>query len=535
MIDEFIGKTLAGKYKIEELLRESDLGSVYRGRHLLMDTPVAVKILAPDLAVDQEIVKRFSLEARTISRLSHPNILNVTDFGRDEDGSVFIVMEDAEGELLPEVIRSEGALSVERAVRIARQISAALSSMHANQMTHGALTSENVLLSSMGNDSELVKVFDIGTFSSADKEDYDGADGLRRLSYLSPEQCSGEAEIDERADIYSLGIIFYEMLVGEVPFSADNKTDLMLKHAQVPPPPFAAFRDDIPEAIEPIVIRALAKNPDMRYQNASAFAEDLAEAVRIEEDESTIVIPAARDTDANANNVWKTAFIVLAGVSLLAFGLIYWTNTNQTDPTTVRQFDEDGMPVQPLNPATGTNEQNLPPVSDYPGNSLDPNDPIVQPDVGGGGDGYDPWSRPGTPPGGSPSYQPYPPGGPTVTIKPDPNNPFNQDEQIFGYDKDGNPIILVPKKVPAAGPNTKAEKPGTNDTAKPNTDANTAKKPADKSKTPNANTTKKPDSNVKKPGAKKPADKKPAEKPKPKTPQPATKSQKQKSGVEQDT
>ena len=526
MIDEFIGKTLSGKYQIEAMLRESDFGNVYLGRHLLMEKPVSVKILAPALAVDDSIVESFSIEARTISRLSHPNVLNVTDFGREDDGTVFIVMENGDGQNLKEAIRSEGAFSVERAVRIARQIAAGLSSAHASNLVHGHLTSENILLTKMANDSELAKIFDIGSFDSVKREDYDDDEGLLRLEYLSPEQCSGESKGDERSDIYSLGVIFYEMLVGEVPFSADNPTELMLMHAEVPPPPFAAFRDDIPEDIEPIAIRALAKNPDMRYQAASAFAEDLGDAISIDSDINQIIIPQAVDSESGANNTWKTAFIVLAGISLLAFGMIYWTNTKQTNPTTVQQIDEDGQPVQPLNPATGLNEQNLPNLADYPTNSLDPNDPLVQSDVGG--DGYDPWNRPGSPPGGAPSYEPVAPGENTVTIPGDSGSIFTQDEPV-GYDEKGNPIYLVRRPVqdiPAKkDPNEKTVKP------KADSGTDTAKQPDDKNATqPKTDATKKPETKTDKP-ADKPPVKKPTEKPKPKS----SNGGQAKSGVEQDS
>ena len=153
MPNRFIGKILADKYEIEEVIREGEMGNIYRGTHLLMEKTVAIKILSPALAIDESIVEQFSLEARTISRLSHPNILNVTDFGKDEDGTVFIVMEDAEGGTLKEAIRKEGAFSIERAVRIARQIAAALSSAHAGGISHQSLTSERVLLTEMANDT----------------------------------------------------------------------------------------------------------------------------------------------------------------------------------------------------------------------------------------------------------------------------------------------------------------------------------------------------------------------------------------------
>jgi serine/threonine protein kinase len=530
MTDELIGKTLADKYIIEELLRESEFGNTYRGTHLMMESPVTIKILSPALAVDESIVERFSLEARTISRLSHPNILNVTDFGKDEAGLVFLVTEHTEGESLKDTIKREGAFQIERAVRITRQIAAALSSAHASRVIHQNLTSDKVSLIPMGNDTELIKVLDIGSFEVDDSRDFEDDRAFEALAYLSPEQCSQESEADERSDIYSLGIIFYEMLTGEVPFTADTATDLMMKHSQSPPPPLVAFRDDVPEEIEPILLNALAKNPDKRYQSASAFAEDLSEAIRDENEDDTIVIPKVNVAAVGAedsNNMWKTAFIVLAGISLLAFGIIYQTSMKQTDPATIVQTDENGKPVQPLNPATGMSEQNLPNMDQFPSNSLTDLDPsLLPPDVGGEGGYNNPWDNSSVPPMGAP---PAGQGGDMVTIP--------GDGSIFMPDPDGGGVILVPKPMPPDGTDkaktdeAKTDKPAD----KPKTDDAKTDKPADKPKTDDAKTDKPADKpKVEKPKNDTPA--KPAAQPPKKDPaQPSSKNRRIRSGVEQDT
>lgn len=539
MNEEIIGKEIAGKYRIEEIIRESEFGNTYRGTHLSMDMPVTIKILSPTLAVDESIVEKFSLEARTISRLSHPNVLNVTDFGKDEDGIVYIVTEDAEGENLKEIIKRDGAFSIEKAVRVARQIAAALSSAHASRLVHKSLTSDKVLLATIGNDTELVKVSGLGSFEVDEPRDFENEEDFQDLAYLSPEQCTQESEPDERSDIYSLGIIFYEMLTGEVPFTADTATDLMMKHSQSPPPALVAFRADIPEEIEPILLNALSKNPDKRYQSAAAFAEDLSDAIKTEDEDETIVIPkvnaAAAGADANANNVWKTSFIVLAGISLLAFGFIYWTNTTQTDPTTVRNVDKDGKPVQPINPATGITEQNRPSMDSFPTDPYAEIDPSLYPTNNDGGSVSDggsypssPWDNGGYPPPGAPIGV----GGETVTIPGDGNS-------IFMPTDDGTGVILVPRPVKPeeekkdnkektdkrdekTKPENKIIRPGEN---KPNVDPKKPtenpkvdpKKPADK---PKVETPKKPVENKTK-----------TDKPKP---QPSSKNKKIKSGVKQD-
>jgi serine/threonine-protein kinase len=396
---DFVGRVLADKYQIESVLREDDFGTVYKGIHLLMEKPVTIKILSPALAVDESIVENFSKEAKTISRISHPNILNITDFGQDAEGTVFIVMEFVEGESVKELIEREGAFDIERAVRITRQVAAALSAAHAHGVVHSSLSSRKILVSPVGNGQDIVKLFDIGSFSEGMHSDALEEDSLEEIQYLSPEQCSQESEPDERSDIYSLGIVFYELLTGEVPFIADTATDLMLKHAEVPPPPLAAFRSDVPDEIEPILLNILAKNPDRRYQSASALADDLGIAIRGEDEAETIVIPRVNpDAVPKANNVWKTAFIVLTGMSLVAFGMIYWTGTKKAETVTALPTDANSQPVQPLNPATGINEQGN--LMTLPlGSLMQGDEALLGPDAGGG-DGYDPWGNVPVPPPG---------------------------------------------------------------------------------------------------------------------------------------
>jgi len=358
MSDKFIGQTLAEKYRIEQLWREGSLGNIYHGKHFQMDKPVTVKILSPALAVDENIVKRFSEEAKTVSHITHPNILNVTDFGTDSDGAVYIVSEESEGETLKKAIENEGKFTPERAIRVARQIASALSAAHAVGVVHKNLTSENILLSRTANNAEIVKILEFGASGTAEEnESFDEESAPQNIEYRSPEQCSDSEEVDARSDIYSAGVILYEMLAGEVPFAAEKPTDLMLKHAQEPPSPLSAFRDDLNGEIEPVVLRALAKTPEMRYQTADEFAEELNKLAKNFDEVETVIIPKVEKTVEQPNNIWKTAFISLAGIFVLAIGLIYATQVKQTDPTTAMQTDANGVPVQPLNPATGMGEQ----------------------------------------------------------------------------------------------------------------------------------------------------------------------------------
>ncbi len=392
MSNTISGKTLANKYRIEDALRPSGLGRVYRGKHLLMDKPVSVKILSPALAIDKNIVDRFSEEARAVSHISHPNILNVTDFGTDGN-AVYIVFEGVEGETLKELILREGKLSLERAADIARQIAAGLVAAHRKGYVHSHLSSENVFLADAADESDLVKITEIGSVRNHDEV------SIKDLEYLAPEQNSSVAEADERSDIYSLGVIFYEMLAGEVPHAAENPTELMLKHAEDAPKPLSAFRADLPGGVEPVVLKALAKDPEERYQTAGEFSDYL--------------LAAANSKAIAAGKIWKTFAIVLVGIVALSALLIYALSSKQRNPETM-QVDAGGQPVQPINPATGISEQGLSNMMQIPPEMFANSNMNIPPGTLPGGDGFNPWANPG-------QFQQIPPGGQTITI--DPNNP----------------------------------------------------------------------------------------------------------------
>ncbi|MBA4123941.1 MAG: serine/threonine protein kinase [Acidobacteria bacterium] len=486
MLDQFIGQTIEEKYRIDSVMREGGgSGKTYRATHLLMEKPVTVKILSPALAVDEKIARDFSAEARTVSHISHPNILNVTDFGSDKNGSVYIVLEGADGETLKEAIGREKKFSFERAAKIASQIAAGLNAAHAYKIVHGNLTSENIFLTKTINNTELVKILDFGAGSLNESDLADNEFNSNKLAYRSPEQNSSVAEADERSDIYSLGVIFYEMLAGEVPFMAENPIDLMMKQAQNPPPPLSAFRGDLIANVEPIIIRALAKNPEMRYQSAQEFASDLSSILNNVDEMETIVVPKVAGTSDNVNNnLWKTAFVVLAGISLLAISLIYATSSKQTNPPTQMQTDLNGQPVQPLNPATGMNELGAANTMTYSPEMLGvSNTSSLQPAMPNGdgfGDGYNPWAR-GVPPPGAPPY-PVAPGGQVYTI--DPNNA----NSIFM--QDGTVLVPVPTNtntnanVKLAATPTGKPTPAPANTAQPQPTPTAETKPTPPAKTP---------------------------------------------------
>src|SRR5215211_5700948 len=276
--DSLVGTTLAGKYRIDARLNEGGMGTVYRGNHVLMDKTVAIKVLRPSLAADEKIVARFSREARAASRISHPNAISVTDIG-DENGIVFLVMEYLSGRTLKQVIRDEGPLPLPRVVEIIRQVGDALHAAHLQGVVHRDLKSDNIMLvDTMAGDHAKVLDFGIAKINEPDGVVDTNLTAPNLIigtpQYMSPEQCSQDSEIDARSDIYSLGVILFEMLVGHVPFAGDSPTIVMMKHLQEPVPSILEERNDVPASVARVVTRAMAKVRDNRYQAVAQLVED---------------------------------------------------------------------------------------------------------------------------------------------------------------------------------------------------------------------------------------------------------------------
>ena len=452
MTGEFEGKDLAEKYEVGELVRRGEISDIYRGRHMFMDRPVTLRIVPRALAIDDQIVRRFFHEAKAGSRISHPNVLNVIDFGSSSDGVVYAVYEGDNGETLADVIQRSGKLEVKAALDIAGQSSTGLAALHSRGLVHGNLTPENILVGSDGNEKLSVKLFGVGSEGplAADRPERDIA--ASDFAYLAPEQCSGAEGVDTRSDVYALGVITYETLAGEPPFSGERASDVMLKHTEEAPPPLSSFRSDIPPTVEPVLLKALAKDPELRYQTAGEFADDLARAAAGQS--------VAAAADASGNNIWKTAFIVLAGISLLSIFFIYATSSKQTNPTTALQPDANGQPVQPINPATGAEEQNLAGMPgmmpEIVGNS---NSNGAVPGTAPGGDGYNPWAS-GAPPAGAPPQTYTGPGGQTINIPPG-QSPFMQ-EIPPGCSVQPSGLILCPVPVTTPKPTPTPKPPAAN-------------------------------------------------------------------------
>ncbi len=284
--DAFIGQTLDGKYCIEAKIGEGGMGAVYRARHLLMDTQLAIKVLHPSLVSDTTSVARFQREAQAMARIRHSNAIAVTDFGVTEDQVNYIVMELFEGESLRKVLERDKKLPYATAIAIARQVCGALEAAHRSGVIHRDIKPENIFLSPQPDGSYFVKVIDFG-IAKIVTDTSKGGPPLTRQGmiigsphYLSPEQCTGQ-ELDARSDIYSLGIVLFEMLTGQVPFTAVTPVAVALLHANEPPPSLRNLNPEIPKALDELVMSALAKSKTDRPASAREFAEELARVARL--------------------------------------------------------------------------------------------------------------------------------------------------------------------------------------------------------------------------------------------------------------
>jgi len=273
--DPYLGLTLVEKYQLKQLLGEGGMGRVYRAEHLALEKPVAVKILHQHLVGDERAVARFVAEAREASRLNHPNVVTVMEFGETDYGVMFLVMEYLRGRPLSDVITNEYPISLDQVVSIFRQVLLAVGEAHRLGVLHRDLKPDNVFIESLADGTELVKVIDFGIAKRFDQE---GA-GLTSPGmvcgtpeYMSPEQVQGEA-LDQRSDVYALGILLYEMIVGSPPFFGGGPAEIMIQHAEDDPipPSEAALEQSIPPSLDAVVLWALSKRRSDRIESAEEF------------------------------------------------------------------------------------------------------------------------------------------------------------------------------------------------------------------------------------------------------------------------
>jgi eukaryotic-like serine/threonine-protein kinase len=282
--DPMLGQTLGGKYKVVRLLGEGGMGAVYECEQQLGTTKrkVAVKTLHPHLSLDANIKARFEREVGTVAELEHPNTIQVYDFGSHADGILYIAMEYLQGKSLANLLEREGALAPDRIERIVQQVCGSLEEAHERGIVHRDLKPDNVVLVERAGQKDFVKVLDFG-IAKRSRESDSGEQKLTQQGmvlgtppYMSPEQFSGRP-VDIRSDIYSLGVMTYEMLTGRLPFHANTAWEWATQHMTQPPAPIesSAKGAGAPEAMRNAIRCALEKAPDARFQTVRAFAEAL--------------------------------------------------------------------------------------------------------------------------------------------------------------------------------------------------------------------------------------------------------------------
>jgi eukaryotic-like serine/threonine-protein kinase len=272
-----IGKTLDGKYRIDGFLTRGGMGSVYRGTHVLLNKPIAIKLIRPELVTSHDMVERFFREARAAAKLSHPYIVTVHDLGQTDDGMLYIIMELVDGKSLKQVIQSDGPWSPQRALRFVRGIASALSLAHRNGIVHRDLKPQNIMVYRDSDGNESPKLLDFGIAKTLEPDSpalTSTGMVLGTPHYMSAEQAKGQPA-DQRSDLYALGIILYEMLVGKVPFDDKSIPSILVKHLTEPPRPPSTLKSGISPELERLVLRCLEKDPEKRFQSADELSKAL--------------------------------------------------------------------------------------------------------------------------------------------------------------------------------------------------------------------------------------------------------------------
>lgn len=290
-----VQRILDQRYELEELIGGGGMADVYKARDCLLNRPVAVKILHEEFKQDKEFVDKFQREAQAAARLSHPNIVNIYDVGV-ADGDHYIVMEYVPGRTLKDRIRQEEHLSVSESLRVAREIAEALAHAHANNLVHCDIKPHNILMMADGH----AKVADFGIARAVTESTmtYSG-NVIGSVHYFSPEQAKGTM-ITPKSDVYSLGVVLYEMLTGKLPFTGDNPVSIAVKHLQEEPVPVRQIDPAIPPVVEAIVSKAMSKDPAMRPTSAE-LVQDISQAERMlmaGSQSMPQMAPMAQDPDA---------------------------------------------------------------------------------------------------------------------------------------------------------------------------------------------------------------------------------------------
>lgn len=292
------GQKIDNRYEIIRLIGEGGMANVYLAYDPCLDRKVAVKILRGDLAEDEKFVRRFQREAVSASSLTHPNIVEVYDVGED-DGKYFIVMEYVEGKTLKQLIKKRGALTLPEVVDIMLQLTSAISKAHESYIIHRDIKPQNVIILEDGR----VKVMDFGIAAQLNNGELTQTNSVMgTVYYLPPEQANGETATI-KSDIYSLGILMYELVVGKVPFKGDSPVEVAIKQMKEPIPDIVAYNNDVPQSIENVILKACAKNPKNRYESAMEMHKDLETVLDRDRFNEPKVIYEYPETDFNDDKV----------------------------------------------------------------------------------------------------------------------------------------------------------------------------------------------------------------------------------------
>lgn len=292
------GQKISDRYEIIRSIGEGGMANVYLAHDIILDRDVAIKVLRGDLANDEKFVRRFQREALAASSLSHPNIVEMYDVGED-NGNYYIVMEYVDGKTLKQVIKKRGSLTLSEAIDIMLQLTDGISHAHDSYIIHRDLKPQNILI----KDDGTIKITDFGIAMAMNSTQLTQTNSVMgSVHYLPPEQASGKGSTI-RSDIYSMGILFYEILTGKLPFKGENAVEIALKHMRDPLPSVRSQNPAIPQSIENIILKATAKNPKNRYHDAKEMHEDLLTALnedRVNEPKYVYPYPEHDQDDSKA-------------------------------------------------------------------------------------------------------------------------------------------------------------------------------------------------------------------------------------------
>ncbi len=277
--DPYVGSVIDGRYKVETILGEGGMGVVYRCSHTIIGKKLALKVLRADLARDQEVTERFLNEAKSASGIGNPHIVDISDFGQFPDGATYFVMEYLNGIPLGHAIQGGQPLAAKRLLKIGRQLAEGLAAAHAAGIVHRDLKPDNIFLIERGGDKEFVKILDFGIAKVSNTEGKLTRAGavFGTPHYMSPEQAAGTS-VDQRGDIYSLGVIMYELAAAKVPFDADNFMGVLTQHMYKAPTSVreATSRpEEVSPGLEAVIMKCLAKRPENRYQSMDEVIVDI--------------------------------------------------------------------------------------------------------------------------------------------------------------------------------------------------------------------------------------------------------------------